>query len=79
MVITDFRDGNHKHAIKADVMAMINVEGKIIPSQDESLLNNLWPVFPLMLLYASAPGRQKGMNERVQPEREQSTPSLAYI
>ena len=60
MVITDFRDGNHKHAIKADVMAMVNMDGKIIPSQDESLLNNLGLVLPLMLLYALAPGRQKG-------------------
>ena len=39
MVITDFRDGNHKSAIKADVIAMIIMDGKIIPSQDESLLN----------------------------------------
>jgi len=60
MVITDFRDGNHKHAIKAEVMAMINVDGKIIPSQDESVLNNLRLALLLMLLYASAPGRQKG-------------------
>ena len=60
MVITDFRDGNHKQAIKADVMAMVNMDGKIIPSPAESLLDNLRLVLPLMLLYASAPGRQKG-------------------
>ena len=60
MVITDFRDGNHKHAIKADVMAMVNMDDKIIPSPAESLLDNLRLVLPLMLLYASAPKAKRG-------------------
>ena len=74
MVITDFRDGNHKQAIKADVMAMVNMDSKIIPSPAESLLDNLRLVLPLMLLYASAPGRQKGMNEREQNSNPHSHP-----
>ena len=74
MVITDFWDGNHKQAIKADVMAMVNMDGKIIPSPAESLLDNLRLVLPLILLYASAPRRQKGMSEREQNSNPHSHP-----
>ena len=41
MVITYFQDGKHKHAIKAEVIAMVNIDGKIIPSQDKSLLRSV--------------------------------------